>query len=56
MKQFSVKQVISYCIEAGHAKARGSVFDVEEEEDVDKPQNAVKGTPAPVTSANVGLL
>lgn len=47
---------MSYCIKAGHAEARGSVFDVEEEEDVDESHDAIKGTPTPGTSADVWLL
>lgn len=46
----------SYCIKAGHAEARWSIFDVEEEEDVDEPHDAIKGTPTPGASADVWLL
>ena len=47
---------MSHCIEAGHAVARGSVLDVEEEEDVDEPHDGVEGAPAPRAGADVGLL
>lgn len=49
-------QKSTYRIKAGHAKARRSVFDVEKEEDVDEPHDAIKGTPTPGTSADVWLL
>lgn len=43
-------------VETGHAESRGSVFDIEEEEDVNKSHDAVEGTPAPGTRADVRLL
>ena len=46
----------SYCIKTGHAEARGSIFDIEEEEDMDEPHYAIKGTPTPGSSADVWLL
>lgn len=49
-------KAITYCIKTGHAEARGSVFDIEEEEDVYKPHDAIEGTPTPGTSADVWLL
>ena len=49
-------KVTSYCIKAGHAEAWGSVFDVEEKEDVDEPHDGVKGTPTPRAGADVWLL
>lgn len=50
------QQVTSYCVKAGHAEARRSIFDVEEEEDMDQPHDAVKGTPTPGAGADVWLL
>ena len=48
--------VRTYHVEAGHAKARGSVFDVEEEEDVDQSQRDVEQAPAPGSGADFRLL
>ena len=46
----------AYQVEAGHAEARGPVFDVEEAEDVHDGQRAVEHTPAPRPCADVSLL
>lgn len=45
-----------YCIKTGHAEARGSIFDIEEEEDVDEAHDAIKSTPTPGAGADVWLL
>lgn len=47
---------MSYGVKTGHAKARGSVLNVEEEEDVDQPHDAIKGAPTPGAGADVWLL
>lgn len=52
----STKVSCAYRIKAGHAEARGSVFDIEEEEDVNESHDAVKGAPTPGTGADVRLL
>lgn len=45
-----------YCIKAGHAVTGGSILNVEKEEDVNQPHDAVKGRPTPGTGADVWLL